>query len=97
MASRFFILPCPGPCLPGGWKSDKDLSEKQLRKLAHQHVVTTSYACAWFLSQKGLQRPFVICSNGSILEGVEQFRYHKVCGHLSPRWEAKNGILARSD
>lgn len=78
---------------PGGWKSDKDLSEKQLRKLAHQHVVTTSYACAWFLSQKGLQRPFVICSNGSILEELNSFGITKYVATCHPDGKPKMEYL----
>ena len=77
---------------PEGWKSEK-LAEKELRKLAHQHVVTTSYTCAWFLSQKDLQRPFVICSNASILHELESFGITKYVATIHPDGKPKPEYL----
>lgn len=77
---------------PDGWRSEK-LDDKELKKLAYQHVVTTSYTCAWFLSQKGLQRPFVICSNPSVLQELETFGITKYVATIRPDGKPKPEYL----
>jgi len=81
---------------PDGWKGsgkhDK-MGEKEIRKLAHQHVVTTSYTCAWFLKQKDLKRPFVICSNPSILQELDTFGITKYVATIHADGKAKPEYL----
>lgn len=78
---------------PGdGWKQKKT-SAQDLRALAHQHIVTTSYTCAWFLSQKGLERPFVICSDRSILEEMDYFGIAKYVSTVHPDGKPKAEYL----
>ena len=84
---------------PDGWKwsgkHDK-MGEKEIRKLAHQHVVTTSYTCAWFLKQKDLKRPFVICSNPSILQELDTFGITKYVATIHADGKAKTWVPPRT-
>ncbi|CAJ1448361.1 unnamed protein product, partial [Effrenium voratum] len=42
-------------------------------QIVRQHVVTSANTCAWFLKQKGIQRPFVICSTTCLCEELDAF------------------------
>lgn len=42
-------------------------------KITHQHIVTSANTCAWFLKQKGIERPFVICSSLALCEELDAF------------------------
>ncbi|CAK9018083.1 unnamed protein product [Durusdinium trenchii] len=77
---------------PDGWQSEPD-PQSELRKLAHLHVVTSSFTCAWFLNQKGLQRPFVITSNRSICEELEGLGINKYVATIGPDGKPKKEYL----
>jgi len=57
---------------PDAWRKPKEKSPAMV-KITHQHIVTSANTCAWFLKQKGIERPFVICSSLALCEELDAF------------------------
>lgn len=57
------------------------------------HIVTSANTCAWFLREKGIKRPYVICSSGALLEELEQFDIKAYVATVDKRGKQKAEYL----
>mmetsp|Transcript_12526 Transcript_12526/g.29409 ORF Transcript_12526/g.29409 Transcript_12526/m.29409 type:complete len:907 (+) Transcript_12526:47-2767(+) len=70
-------------------RSGIKLPVERLRK----YVLNTSYTCAWFVQNRGLKKPFVLCSDTGILEELEAVGIKNYVATVSIEGETKEEYL----
>jgi phosphoglycolate phosphatase len=68
-------------------------TEEAKRAITNKHIVTSANTCAWFLKQKGIKKPFVICSTRAILEELEYFDIKNYVATVDEKGKPKQEYL----